>query len=60
MYHGDANAAPDQHDWWDDADVSGLVDPQALGHFLHNCDFLLEDLDFEGDNDQTIPWHPAH
>ena len=32
---------PDQRDWWDDADVSGLIDTEAFCHFLYGYDQLL-------------------
>jgi hypothetical protein len=39
---------------WDDADFSGLNDPEALRRFLGNCDYLLEASDSDnGDYDPT-------
>jgi hypothetical protein len=28
----------DQQDWWDNTDVSGLIDPEAFRHFLYGYD----------------------
>jgi hypothetical protein len=50
-----ADGAPDQQDWWNDADVSGLIDPEAFHCFLYSCDQLLENLDSDDDNDEAIP-----
>lgn len=33
MGQDDGDHAPDQHDRWDDADVFGLIDPEAFRHF---------------------------
>jgi hypothetical protein len=44
------------HDWWNDANVSGLDDPEALDHFLYNCDYLLEYWDSERESSQIISW----
>jgi hypothetical protein len=54
-HHGNADDAPHQCDWWDDADVSRLIDPEAFSHFLYSCDKLFEDSDSDGDDDETIP-----
>jgi hypothetical protein len=32
--HDNAEDTPDQQDLWDDADVSGLIDPEAFCRFL--------------------------
>jgi hypothetical protein len=37
-HRGNTDDALDQHDWWDDADVSGLIDLEAFNHFLYSCD----------------------
>jgi hypothetical protein len=46
---------PDQQDWWDDADVSGLIDLEAFRRFLYSCDQLLENSVSDGDDDEAIP-----
>jgi hypothetical protein len=33
-----ADGAPNQQDWWDDADVSGLIDLETFRHFLYSYD----------------------
>jgi hypothetical protein len=53
--HDGVDGAPDQHDWWDDIDVSRLIDLEAFHHFLYGYDQLLENSDFDGDGDETIP-----
>lgn len=30
VHHNGDDAAPDQCDWWDDVDTSGLADPEAV------------------------------
>ena len=44
---------PDRQDWWDDADVSGLIDPEAFCRFLYGCDQLLENSDSDHDNNEV-------
>jgi hypothetical protein len=44
---------PDQQDWWDDADVSGLIDPKAFRRFLYGCDRLLENSNLDRDDDEV-------
>jgi hypothetical protein len=44
----------DRRDWWDDADISSLIDLVALCRFLYSCDQLLEDLDSYGDDNKVI------
>jgi hypothetical protein len=51
--HDGVDGASNQHDWWDDADVS--VDPEAFCHFLYGYNQLLENSDSDGDGDETIP-----
>jgi hypothetical protein len=46
--HGDNHGTLDRQDWWDDADIMGLDNPEALGHFVDNCDYLLEASDSGG------------
>ena len=53
-----ADDAPDQQDWWDDTDVSGLINPEAFRHFLYSCNQLLENSDSDGDDDEAIPRTP--
>jgi hypothetical protein len=55
MHRGDTDDTPDHHDWWDDTDVSGLIDPEAFSCFLYSYDQLLEDSYSDGDDDETIP-----
>jgi hypothetical protein len=55
-YYSYNSNALDWHDWWDDTNVSGLDDPEALGHFLYNCDYPLEDWDSKRESSQIIPW----
>ena len=50
----DVNDTPDQQDWWDDADVSGLIDPEAFCRFLYSSDQLLEDSNSDGDDNEVI------
>ena len=45
--------APDRQDWWDDADVSGLIDLEAFHRFLHGYDQLLENSDSDRDDDEV-------
>lgn len=41
--HGeDDDGALGRHDWWNDANVISMDDPEALGHFLSKCDYLME------------------
>jgi hypothetical protein len=54
--HDDADDAPDQHDWWYNADVSRLIDPEAFSRFLYSCDQLLEDSDPEDDDDEATSY----
>jgi hypothetical protein len=42
MDRDDLDNTSDQQDWWDDANVSGLIDLEAFHHFLYNCDQLLK------------------
>ena len=51
----DLDDAPNQQDWWDDADVSRLIDPEAFHRFLYSCDKLLENLDSDHDDDEAMP-----
>jgi hypothetical protein len=46
---------PIQQGWWDDVDISGLIDPMALHRFLYSCDQLLENSDSDGNDDEAIP-----
>lgn len=57
--HGDVNDAPDQHDWWNDVDVSGIIDPEAFSRFLYNYDWLLEDSSFEDDSNESTLHTPS-
>ena len=45
--------APNRQDWWDDADVSGLIDPEPFRCFLHGCDQLLENSDSDRDDNEV-------
>jgi hypothetical protein len=56
----DDDDAPSQRDWWNNIDVISLNDPKALGHFLDNCDHLLEATDFGGESGASIPWYSRH
>jgi hypothetical protein len=47
----DLDDIPDQQDWWDDADVSKLIDPKAFRCFLYSYDQLHENLDSDHDDD---------
>jgi len=51
----DLDDIPDQQDWWDDADVSGLIDPEAFCRFLYSYDQLLENSDLDHDYDEVAP-----
>lgn len=42
MAQDNIESDPDQHDWWEDIDVSSLIDLEAFHRFLYNCDHLLE------------------
>ena len=50
----DADDTPYQQDWWDDADVSGLINPESFRRFLYSCDQLLEDTDSDGDDNEVF------
>jgi hypothetical protein len=43
----------DQHDWWDNANVSGLIDLEAFHRFLYDCNHLLESTS-SNDNDYDV------
>ena len=58
MDHDNAEDTPNQQDWWYDADVSRLIDPEAFDCFLYGYDQLLENSDSEGDGDEAIPRTP--
>jgi hypothetical protein len=51
----DIDDAPDQQGWWDDTDVSGLIDPEAFCRFLYSCDQLLENSDSDRDDNEVTP-----
>ena len=51
----DINGTPNQQNWWDDTDVSRLIDLEAFCHFLYSSDQLLENSDPDGDDDEGIP-----
>ena len=53
--HDNAEDTPDQQDWWDDADISRLIDLEAFRHFLYGCNQLLENSDSNGNDDEAIP-----
>jgi hypothetical protein len=57
--HGNVNDAPDQHDWWNDADVSGVIDLKAFSRFLYNYDRLLEDSSSEDDSNESTLHTPS-
>lgn len=40
-----------RHQWWSNADIADLKDPDALARFIDNCDSLFEsaESDEEGD-----------
>jgi hypothetical protein len=46
---------PNQQGWWDNTDVSGLIDPEAFCRFLYSCNQLLENSDSDSDDDEAIP-----
>lgn len=50
----DLNNALDQQDWWDDADVSRLINLEDFSHFLKGCDQLLENSDSNHDDDEVV------
>ena len=56
--HDNAEDTPNQQDWWDDADVSELIDPEAFCHFLYGSDQLLQNSDSNGNDDEAIPRTP--
>ena len=41
MGQDDIDDTPDQQGWWDDADVSGLIDPKAFHRFLYSLTSYL-------------------
>ena len=53
--HVKVDSAPNQHDWWDDADMFGLIVPKAFRHSLYGCDQLLENSNTDGDNEEIAP-----
>lgn len=50
----DLNNTFDQQDWWDDANVSELIDLEDFHCFLYSYDQLLEDSNFDGDDNEVI------
>ena len=50
----DINDTLDQQDWWDDVDVSELIDLEDFRCFLYSYDQLLEDSDSNGDDNEVI------
>ena len=53
--HVKVDGAPDQHGWWDDADVFGLIGQKAFCRSLYGCDQLLENSNSNDDDDEAIP-----
>jgi hypothetical protein len=53
MDRDDLDNTSDQQDWWDDADVSDLIDPEAFRHFLYSCDQLLENSNSDCDDGEV-------
>ena len=53
--HDNADGTTDQQDWWDDVDVSRLIDLEAFRHFLYSCDQLLKNSDSHSNDDEAIP-----
>jgi hypothetical protein len=51
--HDNTDGTPDQQDWWDDTDVSELIDPEAFCHFLYSYDQLLENSNSDSNDDEA-------
>jgi hypothetical protein len=49
----DFDDTPDRQDWWDNTDVSRLIDLKAFHRFLYSCDQLLKDSDPDGDDNEV-------
>jgi hypothetical protein len=45
---------PYQQGWWDDTDVTRLIDLEDFCCFLYSCDQLLENSHSDSDNDEAI------
>ena len=44
---------PNRQDWWDDVNLSRLIDLEAFRRFLYGCNQLLENSDSDRDDDEV-------
>jgi hypothetical protein len=54
MNQDDIDNTPDQQGWWDDTDVTRLIDPKAFRRFLYSYDQLLKNSDSDGEDNEVI------
>ena len=50
----DADDTLDQQGWWDNANVSRLINPEAFHHFHYSCNQLLKNSNSDGDDNEAF------